>query len=365
MVYQAATSFLLGTGFALGIGSPVEWLIHKYLLHATPEQRKMLKFIRNASVAHNDKHHGAFKGPAHYYRDITNENEVIHFSKKDVGVIAGIAGIVGLATDRAYCFLAGNNSFDGNDAAFIAGTVAGTMLYYGAYEFTHHYMHDIGKRRLGINRTLGDIIQGNERDGKLRFSKPLLDTICNTVEFYVDEHRSQKRDGFYFEPYLVGQLEKETEINRKNDLSDKKAIITVERETSERILSQLTTMMIQKEREIISSMSKSEKASYLFQRSIQKCLRRSEIFRGLDDHHFLHHFRFYDGEDKKDVKKYGKNLNVVFPLMDIVMGTKKNSSRKVLEEDRYLWLCPNSPDIKPFSLPKPSASREEPVAAAA
>jgi len=350
MVYQEAVSFLGGVGFALSIGSPVEWGIHKYILHGTPKQRKMLDFIKNASVAHNDKHHGAFKGPAHYYRDITNEQEVIHFSKKDVGIIAGIAGAVGLATDRAYCALAGNNSFNGNDAAFIAGTVAGTMAYYGTYEFTHHYMHDIGKRRLEINRTLGDIVQGNERDGNLRYSKPLLDSLGNIVEFYVDEHRSQKRNEFYFEQFLVNGLEKQTKINKENDfeINHERAIVAVAENTSADTLNELTIEMVRKEKELVSSMSNSEKVKYLFQRKIQKCLRRSEIFQYIDDHHFIHHY------------KYGSNLNVVFPLADWIMGTKKDSSRAELEINQKYWLCPNSPDTERFSI---GVDREEAVAA--
>jgi len=355
MVYQESASFFGGVGFALSIASPIEWGIHKHLLHATPNERRRMAFIENASKGHNDKHHGAYKGPAHYYRDITNEHEVIHFSPKDVGIIAGIAGVVGFATDRAYCALAGNNSFHLSDGAFIAGTVAGTMAYYGTYEFIHHYMHDIGKRRLAINRTLGDIMQGNKRDGNLRFSKPILDTICNTVEFYIDEHRNQKRDRFYFEPFLINNLEEQTRINRENSFktNHERAAVAVAENTSASTLNELTVEIIRKEKEQVSNMNISEKAKYLFERKIQRHLRRSEIFQYLDDHHFIHHF------------SYGSNLNVVFPLMDYIKRTKKDSSREELGRNQKYWLCPNSPDINPFSLPKPKASREEAVAAAA
>ena len=55
-----------------------------------------------------------------------------------------------------------------------------------------------------------------------------------------------------------------------------------------------------------------------------------------DNHHFLHHF------------KYNRNLNVVFPLMDFIMGTKTDNSVSTLETNIKYWLCPNSPDLAPF-----------------
>ena len=338
-MYQALTSLLGGVALSISVGSPAEWMVHKYILHATPRQRKRMSFIRNASIGHNDKHHGAYKGPAHYYRDITNENEVIHFSKKDVGVIAGVGGIIGLAADRGYSAIAGKSSFGVEDAAFVAGMIGGTLGYYGIYEFTHHYMHAIGKRRLSINRALGDIMQDNERDGNLRFSKPLLDDICSSVESRIDKPVSKRLNKFYFEPNLIKRLEKQTKINRNNEFKGNHEAAKVSAKNSEDTLNQLVAEMLHREEELISKLSPSERTGHFLERKVQKYLRKLPLFQYLDNHHLIHHFR------------YGSNLNVVFPLMDVLMRTERDSSGEELEKNRDYWLCPNSPDLELFSLP--------------
>ena len=350
-MHRTLAYFLGGVAFSLSTASPVEWNIHKHLLHATPKQRKRMSFINKASIGHNDNHHGAYKGPAHYYRDITNENETIHFSRGDVGLIAGSAAVAGLAINRGYSELAAAFKFSNNpgfgveDAAFIAGTVGGTMVYYGAYEFTHHYMHVIGKRRLSINRTLGDIIQDGDRDGNLRFSKPLLDDICNHVESEVDENLGKDTCEFYFNPYLLHKLDEQIKVNRSYDFNgtSARAKVTVNH-TSEETLNKLTNKMIHEEGKIRSGLNPLDKIKYFIDMKIQKHLRQSSLFSYLDNHHFIHHYR------------YGSNLNVVCPMMDKVMGTKQDSTLNELEKNMCYWLCPNSPDIEPFSLVKKDIS---------
>ena len=340
-----AASFFKGFGTSLGLSSPVEWGVHKYLLHAKPESRRKIKFIDEASYSHHDNHHAAYKGPAHYYRDITNEKEVIHFSKTDVGVIAGIAAFVGGVIDAGYSLIAkGGLELEVNDAAFVSGVVGGTMIYYGYYEFIHHYMHVIGKRRLEINRVLGDEIQGGKkmRDGKLRLSKPLLDDICNEVEHKIDTAiRNDKGDAdFFFEENLVQRLHEQIAYNGedKNGLGMPAISPIFDRR---KILDTTTHVMLERERNYRGNLREKEKIKSWMGRKVQSFLRSSSIFKYLDNHHFFHHF------------KYGKNLNVVLPLADYALRTKMDSSEAVLEENKKYWLCPNSPDVEAFKVKKP------------
>ncbi|HSU72281.1 MAG TPA: hypothetical protein VLJ21_00345, partial [Candidatus Binatia bacterium] len=206
------------------LGSPTEWAVHRYLLH--PETRNCLN--RGSARGHNDLHHGAYNGPAHYYRDVTNEHEVIHFSPGDVSVIAAGGAVIGTALDRARAFV-DKQPFGERNIAFIAGALAGTMAYYVAYEFTHHYMHVIGQRRHAINHELGRFIQG-EPDGNLRFSKPLLDDICNHVERYADQNAGRAYPAAGDAPEaLTSRLEQQLAYNQ-SELHDNrcaKANITV------------------------------------------------------------------------------------------------------------------------------------------
>ncbi len=335
MLSQTLASFLGGVALSISIASPTEWGIHKYLLHA--QKRNWL--TRIPAQAHDDIHHGGYKAPAHYYRDITNEHVTIHFSPGDVGLIAAIAAAFGSAVDGAY-ILGSRKSIGIDDAAFVGGVVSGTMLCYGCYEFTHHYMHVIGQRRLSINRILGDTLQGNEPDGKLRFSKPLLDDICDAIERKVDAYGEKDYPQiFSFEDSLLKRLEQQTAYNRRQNSQGEIKPLLIQKDPEE-ALAHVTSAMVNQEDNYLHALSKSKRFKHKIGRRIQKHLRASRIFQYLDNHHFVHHIR------------YTHNLNVAFPLMDKIMGTKLKSSRKVLEEDPRYWLCPNSPDKELFVVAK-------------
>lgn len=316
------------TGFSLG--SPVEWEIHRDMLHAKQPLRNKIPFIDKASRGHHDNHHGAYKGPAHYYRDITNENEVIHFAKSDVGIIATVSAVVGGALASAF-YLSGEEKNIEGAIGFACGVLTGAMAYYGTYEFTHHYMHVIGSRRLEINRVFGDKIQGGEknRDGKLRISKPLLDDICNSIEMAVDDISAGSL--YYTEKRyeLAHRIKKNVEANIKND-------VNIASFDTDNLIHETLDVMLEREREVREHLSIMKRFRYAVEREVQSTLRNSSTFQRMDNHHFLHHFR------------YDRNLNVVAPAMDYMMGTKEDSSVKRLTEDKRLWLCPNSPEIEPF-----------------
>lgn len=338
MVLDMAVSFFSGLGASVICASPVEWGIHKYILHATPKNRRKSKFLSTAAHSHNDKHHGAYRGPAHYYRDVTNENEIIHFSKGDVATIAGCSAVVGGMMDAAYSILAQKDlTPNSNDAAFVLGVVAGTMGCYGCYEFTHNYMHVIGERRLKINRVLGDEIQGGreKRDGNLRFSKPLLDDLCNEIELQVDGNIRKRKESFYFEDFLVERLEDQIGYNIGRE-GTARPNMAVNSDDALEVLHVTVDSLLEREREYRGSLNGKEKVKDWIDRRIQRTLRASSLFQYLDHHHFLHHY------------KYGKNLNVAFPVADFIFGTKENSSRATLEQNKRYWLCPNSPDSELF-----------------
>lgn len=342
MLDEIVGSLGIGAIFGLSVASPAEWAIHRYLLHASSKFRKKNKFIEGASRGHNDIHHGAYKAPEHYYRDVTNENEIIHFAKSDVGIIAGVAGVAGGLFERAGAFILNSGQFDTGSVLVIAGTIAGTMAYYGCYEFTHHYMHVIGERRLSINRTLGDIIQGGvqNRDGNLRLSKPLLDEVCDAVEMNTEEalrgifilEKNARLEKYLADNHIVQRLENQIEYNR----SRRKAIMPVKFNNAEDMLFKTQDIIVKNEGNYLNNLNWREKLMYNASMAIQKILRSSPAFKYLDNHHYIHH------------RKYGKNLNVVFPLMDYFMKTKENSKSEFLEENKEYWLCPNSPDMVPF-----------------
>jgi len=310
--------FLIGVLVSLSICSPVEWLVHRFLLH--PKKRNWMN--RASARGHNDIHHKAYNGPAHYYRDMTNENTVLHFSKGDVLLIASIAAIGGLIVNRTYSWIIGSFGFSLGDYLFIFGMVLGTMIYYVCYEFSHHFMHVIGKRRHEIGKNMGDIIQGSA-DGKLRFSKPLLDNICDAVEEKIETGKD-------FDAKLIQRLNGQIENNRKN------ASICVEKNKGKDILEQVAIK--------VSKMSNSKKELYFFGDDFQTFLRKSVIFQKLDNYHFVHHYRWLN------------NLNVVFPMMDLVMRTNSNSSKEHLENTSAYFLCPNSADIEKF-IPPPKLKK--------
>ncbi len=349
---ESIFSFSAGTALGLSLGSPSEWGIHKYMLHALPKLRKLHPYIEGAAIGHNDNHHGAYKAPEHYYRDVTNEHEIIHFSPGDVRFIAEISALVGTSIEATQALISKDYQFGWKNAAFITGVLAGTMTYYGCYEFTHHYMHVIGKERLAINRELGDAIQGgiDNRDGKLRLSKPLLDDICTMIEFNVDQKNSldEFRTSLLSPPNNDIAHRLTSQIFRNYSAPSLNPHIEMDSPSSSEILTKTYDIVAKIEEDHRYSLALKNRLKYSLNRRIQRTVRTSPIFQKLDNHHYIHH------------RKWGDNLNVVFPLMDYLRCTKKDSSRATLEENKDYWLCPNSPDNKPFqrkvSKDKPSYS---------
>lgn len=331
MIEEAVRAFFGGVALSLSVSSPVEWAVHRYLLHP-----KKINFLNEKSErGHARIHHKAYStknGAAHYYRDITNEHAVIHFSLGDVGLIHGISAAVGLGIDRAYAYLSEKNDFSVNDGAFIGGVVGGSCIYYLAYEISHHYMHVIGKRRKTINEVLGNSLQSTP-DGQLRFSKPLLDDICSDVEWHVDRNVGKRQATYSFDSALIERFEQQAEYNRAQ------GVINVPVSAQE-TLDKVTNDMVEREENLRASFGIFKKRLYWIDRKIQKQLRSSPVFQYLDNHHFIHHYQWLN------------NLNVVFPLADCVLGTNVDSSRKFLDDNKLYWLCPNSPDTIPFPIPE-------------
>ena len=328
-------SLIAGTGTTLAIASPAEWAVHKYLLHGPRELRKRFSFVDNASKGHNDFHHRAYKGPAHYYRDGTNEKEVIHFSKTDIGVIAGVATFIGAGIAEVNSLIQhGALTVSERGIGYTLGAVAGAMIYYGAYESLHHQMHAIGERRQSVSRALGDSIQGGKekRDGRLRLSKPLLDEIGEEIIAYADD--SSRPSDFEPQRGLVSRLEAQLGHNGslpQNNLPN----LAVGPEKSREVLIDTARAIIEREsgEPYVGRFGEIKKKIANKTLSI---LRNSKLFKAIDRHHFIHHFR------------YATNLNVVAPLADFGFGTKLDSSIKTLENEKSYWLCPNSPDRAPF-----------------
>ena len=322
------SSYFTSLAAGLVILSPAEWRVHKTLLHAAKKDRKF--YNRASSHAHHDIHHAAFMGPEHYYRDVTNEQETIHFSPSDVAAILGIGAGLGFAGHKAYDLAAGHPGLNPGDAGAAAGLLTAAAIGYLGYEVSHHYMHVIGERRLAINRTLGDLLQ-DRRDGKLRFTKPLLDDICNAVEEYVDAKVRPVR----YEPTLEDRFNEQVARNREMGNGIKQVGFST-------LMEDLASQTLDRERALRREMTSGQRVRYWFDRKVQRRFRGSDTwvgryFRHIDNHHFLHHC------------SYTKNLNVFITWADSAFGTKLDSSKEALDtwQKKHL-LCPNSPDVEPF-----------------
>ncbi|MBI4145153.1 hypothetical protein HY493_03025 [Candidatus Woesearchaeota archaeon] len=350
---ELITLFTGAAAVSLTIGSPVEWLIHRYLLH--PKKSEIVPYVNdNTKRGHTDIHHRGYAAPWNYYQNATNEHVVLHFAKNDVALIHAIAIGVGVGLDRIYAAYAGTSGVGPVDAAIVLGTLAGSALYYGLYESAHHVMHVSGKQRLGINRVLGDRIQygaayvpGQPRrlmseddssriDEKLRFSKPLLDDICAEVQANIERNIDAKDQHYTFSDGVVARLKEQLAINRA---SSRKPLVAIAEGTEHELLESVTTEMLQRERESRASLRWYQKPFSWLKRTGERVLRWLPPFKYLDNHHFLHHIGMY------------LNLNVVFPLMDFVMGTKADSSVAQLEAIPGYWLCPNSVEAEKFEIP--------------
>ncbi len=328
------------TGFVFGMAaiSPGEWAVHKHLLHAPARKRNLINY--KTTYSHHDVHHAAYRSPEHYYRDVTNEHEVIHFGKKYVLLIEAGMGVLGLLTNRVLDHATSvDPEFDRRDGAYMAGFLVAGIVGYVGYELTHHYMHVVGERRLGINRRFGDMVQGGVRDGRLRYSKPALDALCNAVEAYVDEYiDAPLPDRFEFDGSLVGKLRSQTEENRRFPEDARPHLVGGDLDG---ILQEVTRETILHDREMLASLSKRERRRYERSRRRQLHYRGGgsffpRFFQRIDNHHMGHHIR------------PDKNLNVFTTWADRLFGTSLDTSVEELDRNRIYWQCPNSPDRTPF-----------------
>ena len=271
---DGATPGLISFGIGATSMSYIEWLVHKLMLHDIQDKEgksKLGPISKNSTHSHHDIHHGAYRGNQHYYQDITNEDEVIHFSKKYVAIIESMAGLAGLAVNRVYTqFTMTDHGLNSGDITGPLGFMLAATIGYAGYEISHHYMHVIGKRRLAINNELGDAIQGT-RDGNLRLSKPVLDQIGNAIEDYVDENIQQGHPAKLTVPQdLIGTVNEQIEINRQRQ--DVNLLDT----PLEEVLVYVAEKMFKREQEIRDSLDKKDAAKYWLDRKVQKLFRGSE-----------------------------------------------------------------------------------------
>jgi hypothetical protein len=298
------TDIVYSTLATLAVSAPAEWAIHKYLLHG---KARHIPIVNAAASSHNDEHHRAYMAPEHYYRDITNEHVVIHFSPKNVAQIAAGGALFGAGLGALTPLSVVGGAIGG---------VLGTMTTYGLYEFTHHYMHVVGERRLQIGRVFGDLVEGGERSGKLRLPKPTLDALCTVIDDKLDGRDTHFTYAQNCKEVLAAQGYADIHLDE--------------------LLGQTTQQVREWEDSFFSTASNDEQQVYNRERKMHRLLRHSKLFEKLDHHHFVHH------------RKYGANLNIVWLWFDHLVGTKEDSSPQVLLAQKKYWLCPNSPDKEPF-----------------
>lgn len=331
-------SYLGGFTASSLIASPAEWMVHRYMLH--PKTRNILN--THSGISHNDRHHGAYSGPEHYYRDMSNAHEKIHFGKKWVMLIHALSAGIGLGASE----LAGmvSSDYKEHNSSFVAGFLTGTAVYYGAYEILHHHMHVIGRRRYAINSVFGNQLEEHP-EGHLRFSKPTLDDLCNHVEMRIDAKKDTR------DAELLHLLEHEREYNLTETHDQRaKGKVTLKNIDIEDAVEESVSTLRAQEQDYRSSLGVFGRVKYAATRFLLGQMRLSPAFQYMDNHHFVHHFQYY------------KNLNIVFPLADAIMGTRVDCSKKRLREQKAYWICPNSPNVTPFKLEKELAAQQEMLA---
>eukprot|EP00457_Paulinella_chromatophora_P009969 gb/GEZN01010053.1/.p1 GENE.gb/GEZN01010053.1/~~gb/GEZN01010053.1/.p1 ORF type:complete len:408 (+),score=44.18 gb/GEZN01010053.1/:19-1242(+) len=358
------SSLALGCGMALFVCPIAEWKIHRDIMHLLPPQRKHASlFAQRSSEAHHDEHHKAYKAPAHYFRDVTNAHAVSTFNNKHVVLIASGAALASglLVSSHAALF---SLSLTQSDYVFCMGFVSATLGYYLAYEKLHHWMHDVGTERLRIGGLLGDVIQAGlplptqplhsintqvgggqlrlskPTDGQLRLSKPTLDALCRAIRVSAERRVANNAGADLTDPYgeeLLSEMAREVEANRARG----KARIQL-RPGQERQCLETVTDLLLKEWSLEQQGQKQTKLLSKPMVWLEQLVRTSQWFVMLDNHHYLHHLRFW------------RNLNVVLPFGDFLFGTLDPADQARLKstENIKLWLCPNSPDTEPFVIPR-------------
>jgi hypothetical protein len=336
-------------GVLLGsVSAPfAEWVIHRDVMHVIPPKRKgRSSFVKKSSEAHHDEHHKAFSVPAHYYRDLTNAHCISTFNNKHVASIGLGSASVALAVSSGPAYL-----FDllpSTQGSFVLGFTTAALGYYAIYELVHDRMHDIGQQRLLVGNILGDMIQGGQRDGKLRLSKPLLDELCDAYQPLLKTLPSSSSASVptissiapKFSSSTIKELGSQLEMNRQKG----EAVVAIEPGEEHKILDEVATELLLRPQ---STKHLPAEPTSLLRRSAlawtDKMIRGTQWFQFLDRHHFVHHVAFW------------KNLNVVWPLADRMLNTLQDSSACTLSDPKCFkrsWLCPNPPPSPPFAQPR-------------
>ncbi len=317
----------------------VEWGIHRFMMHA-PKSKRIPYFSKAQSESHNDKHHGAYKAPKHYYQDAWNDNIVSKFSWTEVAKI--YAGTMGISFGAAALYNVVRAKITGqpvavdwtNDAAFMAGVTAAVGTYYGAYETTHDWMHVIGKERYKIHEVFAHAVQ-NTPDGKLRMPKDVLDNMTNAIETIVDATLKNNAP-IEIDSKLVLDVKHYLAHNRRNG-------VEMNDISSYSLLKNVTHQMAEYERERRAKLTGFSRTTDTLRRKTMGYVRNSDWFKWIDNHHYIHH----------DVDPDKTNLNVVLPIADLTLGTRKDSSSAALRDEskmQTIWICPYAPTFgKKFS----------------
>lgn len=288
-------------GFVTGIvgGSIAEWNVHKYILH---NPKSTIPFIVNATQGHHFDHHPAYDPrKQQYFADGSNREAVTHFSKGDVALILGASTGLGATLSQLPSLLAGRFQYGAREGAFTGGFLAGAATYYTLYETLHHCMHAPGIERAQLYCTIGDTLQDNHPDGKLRLSVPLLEDLAEEIE-----------DKF-LSPATMQRVHEQVRVNKEQ--KEAPYLPLTDKEMTERLRDRAHTYKAPQQQTLVA-------------RAKRKLL-RSRTFKAIARHHFMHHIADHT------------NLNVVLPLMDILKGTIIDSSRATLDKKFNLWHVPN------------------------
>eukprot|EP00808_Paulinella_micropora_P023247 g8500.t1 len=359
---STTASIVLGCATSALVCPFAEWKIHKDIMHLLPPQRKGASlFAKKSSEAHHDEHHKAYSPPAHYYKDESNAHAISTFNNNHIALIlTGAATVSGMLCGLHGVLNTGALLWCDAYSGFSCGFVSSTLAYYGMYEFLHALMHDIGRDKIAMGRILGHLIQAGlpddlsnlstfqaktlECDGKLRLSKPLLDAIykdiCDSCTGGKGNGRVENGKRRVFRTWVVEEFKRQVAINRDVTAATVKLRPGEEEASLEAMASAYFSSGWADQRDNLAGPpSRNIGPFWIF---LEANIRAAPWFIFLDNHHHVHHLRFW------------KNLNVVFPLADYVMGTLHLSSNSWLNEPGNIkfWLCPNSPDLSPFVAPR-------------
>lgn len=305
MDLEALTYGAWGTIAGFLTGSCAEHPIHRYILH---NPTSSIPFIKTASRSHHEEHHPRYSPQTHYFEDRTNADAVTHFSKGDVGIIMGSAVAIGGVLSQLPSVIQGRMHIGQNECAFTVGFTVGAGIYYTLYETTHHAMHVLGARTAHLYSALGDALQGNQPDGKLRLSLPLMEDLVIAI---------RKRQ---YAPELLFRLTQQLEENRNKPSPERPHLPLAHQE------------LIPALENVAQAYAETRKEESYWGRCkewMEMQLRTSPTFQAMQRHHYVHHIT-----DRN-------NLNVVLPLPDMIAGTKVASTREQLDKKVSLWHLPN------------------------